>query len=175
MKNSLFAFFLVLFSMCFFRVVDDDGSGADIEDFDIDDIDDDKDKDQEEEKIEKVDDPPDDDSDAIEELKAFKNEIENERAIVTATNELVAKHSDFDITKIAEKIKGMEPDEQEKFNNPLGWELLHLQHFQKRAVEFDPFDTGRGASKEPFDFDGAYEKLGKGDRSIVADLIANSR
>jgi len=166
--------------MLFFFAVDDDGAGGgdeddkDIGDFDItDDDEDDKDKKLDDKK---EDDPPDDkESDALAELQAFKAEIENERAVVAATNELLEKHPDFDITKIAEKIKGMNADEQEKFNNPLGWELLHLQHFQKKAVEFDPFDTGRGASKEPFDFSGAFEKLDKGDRSVVADLIANSR
>ncbi len=178
-RNSFWA---LLFSMLFFYVTDDDGAGGgdddagDIDDFEIDDsdleIEDDK---KEEEKKEEKSEPPNEVLKELESLKAFQQQVEAEKAVVAAVGEISKEYPDFDIEKITEYLKKLPPEEQERYNDPKGWELIHLKHFHKSKAEFDPFDSGRGATKEPFDFDKAYERLEKGDRSVVADLIANSR
>ena len=179
-KNSFWAF---LFSMLFFSIVEDDAGGDgdedldDIGDFEIedDDLENDDDKKEDKKEDEKSEPPNDEVLKELESLKAFQEQVEAEKAVVAAVSEISKEYPDFDIEKITEHLKALPKEEQERYNDPKGWELIHLKHFHKQKAAFDPFDSGRGATKEPFDFDKAYEKLEKGDRSVMADLIANSR
>jgi len=179
-RNSLWA---LLLSMLFFSVTGDDAGGGnddegveDIDDFEIDDeaLDGDDEK-KEEVKGEEISEPPNDVLKELESLKAFQQQVEAEKAVVAAVSEISKEYPDFDIEKISDFLKKLPEEEQERYNDPKGWELIHLKHFHRSKAEFDPFDSGRGATKEPFDFEKAYERLEKGDRSVVADLIANSR
>ena len=179
---------LVLFSMMLFSgIVDDEGGGADadeIDDFEIDDenLDDDggeggEKNDGGEEKAEKPDNPPDETEELKKRLEALEREKEQadaEKAVVAATTALKEKYRDFDIEKIAEKLKAMPKEEQEMYNNPVGWEALHLKYFAKADVS-DPFDPGRSTSDAPFDVEKAYERVQKGDKKAVLDLFAHAK
>jgi len=174
-KNSLFA---ILFLMLFISIDEGDGAGADgdIGDFEIDDDEIENPEPKVAIAVEKTDDPPDGYSqEEFDSLKSFQEEIEGERAVLSATVEITERYPDFDISKVKEFLEALPQDEQEKYNSPMGWENIHLNNFHKTTAEFDPFDSGRGAAKEPFDFDGAYKALENGDRSKVNDLVANSR
>lgn len=177
---------LALFSMMLFSgIVDDEGGGGDVEidDFEIDDEEPGAEEGDNEggEKVEKPDNPPDekkeDEEDLKKRLEALEREKEQadaEKAVVAATTALKEKYGDFDIEKIAGKLKAMTPEEQEAYNNPVGWEALHLKYFAKEDVS-DPFDPGRSTSDAPFDVEKAYERVQKGDKKAVLDLFANAK
>ena len=176
----MFAWFHLLMSFMLFHVVEDEGGVGDIGDFIIEDEEQPEDKKEENEEI------PDKPSpegqsvldDEIKELKAFKEEIETERATTEAVSALVAKYPDFDATKIAGHLSAIAKehgaDEAEKFNNPLGWENIYLTKHQKESSD-SYFDRGRGETKEPFDFKKGFEKAYGGDKQSIEKLLENSK
>ena len=169
--------------MLFFRAVDEDGIGGDdIDDFDID-LDEDEEGDNTKEKeIEKQDKPPEEGENELQkrvnELEAFHGEVLADRALKQVEIAMKKDYPSFDMDKIGGKLREIAKDNAElaeQYNNPAGFEAIHLKFFQQKQAEFDPFDAGRSGTQEPFNFDKAYEKLEKGDRTVVRDLIKNSR
>jgi len=114
----------------------------------------------------------------LEELKAFKEEAEREKAIFEANNKLVSQYPDFDLSKITEKLKEIHkdnPEEAERLNNPTGWENLYLKYFRSKDVKADPFDAGRGGAKEPFDFEATQKRALSGDKRAMKELFENAK
>jgi hypothetical protein len=182
----------LLSMMLFSRIVDDGGAGGDeggaddIGDFEIDDLDDDLDEGENggeggEDKGKK-DDPPDEgtpDAKALEErlreLEERAAAAEQERILNEAISGIQKKYPDFDPVKIAEHLKKLPKEEQEMYNNPVGWELIHRDYFQRKDVSYqDPFDSGRGSASEPYDFEKAYERARSGDKKAIAEILERS-
>jgi len=172
-----------LFSFLYLGIVDDSGAGGDdIDDIGDFDIGDDEDVTPPDETPQT---PPDNKegesiiNSEIEELKAFKSQMEAERATNEAVASLVQKYPDFDANKVAEYLgtiaKEHGDDKAESLNNPLGWENIYLTQFKKEPSSSDPFDRGRGETKEPFDFKKGFEKAYSGDKDSVAKLLENSK
>jgi len=165
-----------------FRVVDDDGVGADdIGDFVIED-DEPESKQQAEQQephvkpkeIEEI------ENKEIEELKAFKEELERERAVNEAVAELTEKYPSFDVNEIVTELQRIAKEEgedkAEALNNHLGWENLYLTKFKKDEDDNTPaFDRGRAEPKEPFDFKKGYERAYSGDKQSIDALLENSK
>lgn len=182
-KFGIFAFFAFLFSMMLFRVVDDDGVGADdIGDFVIED--DEPESKQQAEQQEEPNVKPKEieeiENKEIEELKAFKEELERERAVNEAVAELTEKYPSFDVNKIVTELQRIAKEEgedkAEALNNPLGWENLYLTKFKKDEDDNTPaFDRGRAEPKEPFDFKKGYERAYSGDKQSIDALLENSK
>ena len=180
-KKSLWA---LLFSMMFLFAVEDDGAGGgddseehfeegDIGDFEIED-----DEPEEKQEAKKQDIPPDNETSKLEEriesLEAEKAQQEAEREVLAETDRLKSQYKGFDIEKIADKLKGMTEQEQALYNNPAGWEALHLKFFNDSEAR-DMFDPGRKVSTEPFDLDKSYEVMHQGGSGAVAEILRNAR
>ena len=179
-RVGFFAFFTMLFSMLIFNAIDDGGAGGadDIGDFEIED-----DK-IEVVSVEKSAEPEKKEEQSIqnkeiEELKAFKEQMEAERATSEAVSALTKKYPTFDANKIAEHLgaiaKEQGEDKAEALNNPLGWENIYLTQFKKDEPKNPSFDRGRGETKEPFNFKKGFEKAHGGSRQAVQDLLENSK
>ena len=182
-KFGIFAVFFSFFSLMLFRVVDDDGVGADdIGDFVIEDDEpksDDK-PEQKEEPLAKPTEIEEIENKEIEELKAFKEELERERAVNEAVAELTEKYPSFNVNEIATELQRIAKEEGEEkaeaLNNPLGWENLYLTKFKKDEDDDTPaFDRGRAEPKEPFDFKKGYERAYSGDKQSIDALLENSK
>lgn len=169
-RFGIFAFFAFLMSMCFMKVVDDDGAGgADIFDEELDDggetppAEDEKkegDGKAAEAKPPAKEITPDPD-------KMLLEEIRQERALNEITKELKAEHGDFDMDKVIAKLKEMEkanPGSGNKLFNKNGIELVHLKYFAggENEGEFDG-SSGRGG-KAPTS-DELIAKINKGEAS----------
>lgn len=178
-KYSLWA---LLFSMFTFMIVDDDGIGGgdddDIGDFDIEDEETESDNGAEEES--KENEPPDGETQTelekrLAELEAREQAREAEAALNAAIGDIKTKYPDFDPEKVAQVLSKMPKEEQERLNNPLGWELIYRDNFQRNDDRYeDPFDPGRKSSKEPYDFEKGLERARGGDKKAIAELLENS-
>lgn len=167
-----------------FAIVDDGGAGGgDDLDFIIDDPAPEPKK--EEVKAPEVKEPPklsgglsEEEKSELEELKKFRDDLSNERAVYEANAALTKEYPDFDIAKITSKLKEIaktDPDKASALNNPTGWENLHLRHFAKREEGGDPFDPGRKGADEPFDFDATQKAALGGDKRSLNKLFENAR
>lgn len=121
----------------------------------------------------------DDGLDVQAELKILREDKQN-RDKKDAHNNAVASvkklYPDFDGEKIKNKLQEMEDKEagsSDRYNNPAGWEALHLRYFQTKEVDNDDIDLGR-KEQEKFDFNDAMEKATKGDDASIEALLNNS-
>ena len=181
--KSRFSWIVFFTSFLLFKIVDDEGVGADtpddIADFEIEDEDD--------TPIAPVDEAKTLHDD---ELKALKEEneknsewIAEQKANIATTNAietLVSKYADFDASKIADFLANYEKehgeDEAEKMNNPLGWENIYLTQFKKESKKAgQDFDRGRGDTKEPFDLEKATALSRNGDEDAQMAIFRNSK
>lgn len=183
-RYGVFAVFVSLFSMMLFRVVDDDGVGADdIGDFTIED-----DEPESNEKAEQKEEPTTTKPKEIEEVEnqemaeliAFKKRIETEQATNEALEFLTDKYPSFSPKEIISELQRIEKEEgkdvADMLNNPLGWENLYLTKFRKDEDDGPPaFDRGRAEVKEPFDFDEAMIKAREGDEDAQIEIFKNSK
>jgi len=176
-RFGIFAFVSFFMSFMIFKVVDDEGAGADdVGDFEIEDEPEVEAEEKEEVKQKEENSPV---NAEIEELKAFKNQMEAERATSSAIASLTEKYPNFNAELIASELQKIEKEEgeeaAERLNNPLGWENIHLKKFNKVKPSHAEFDRGRGETREPFDFKKGFEKAYGGDKSSIHDLLENSK
>ena len=169
-KFDLFSIFkrLGLFG---FSVVEDDGAGADNTDGDIDkfDVDVTDDKKDTQTKADDIDDKtPSTDMSELEkrlaDAEAKLQQTENEKILNQEISKLTEKHSDFSADKIKEKLQEIaktDPDKAEMLNNPLGWELLHIENFKAKEVDNDTPSFGRNVDPVALE-DEIMEKVGNG-------------
>lgn len=102
---------------------------------------------------------------------------QKEKAVSTAVAGIKADYPTFDESKIIDKLKEIHKTDPEKaaaLNNPAGWELLHLKHFEPKDVGNDDFDSGRKNKDTPFDHDEALSKAKTGDTKALSALYENS-
>jgi len=119
----------------------------------------------------------------LEEMRAFREEQQNfmseaqKKALVTeAVSELNQKYTDFDVDVIQAHLQEMVDSGDEKqiaraemMNNPVGWELLHMQ--LSAEGNDGVFMAPRGVSKEPFDVAKASAKAEDGDEAAQMALL----
>ena len=93
------------------------------------------------------DDPKDGEESELQRLKRIVYENERIKAVTSVVSEIKSRLKDFDENKIRNyllELKKTDPQKAEQFNNPVGWELIHLQHFADKEVDNDYFNHGRG-------------------------------
>ncbi len=113
----------------------------------------------------------------VKSLDEIVSKKQKEEAVNTAVANIKTDYPTFDESKIIDKLKEIQKTDPEKaaaLNNPAGWELLHLKHFEPRSVDNDEFDSSRGSKNEPFDHDEALSKAKTGDTKALSALYENS-
>lgn len=110
-------------------------------------------------------------------LDEIVSKEQKEKAVSTAIAGIKTDYPTFDESKIIDKLKEIQKTDPAKaaaLNNPAGWELLHLKHFESRKVDNDEFDSSRSSRNEPFDHDEALGKAKTGDTKALSALYENS-
>lgn len=107
-------------------------------------------------------------------LKSIVDENERIKAVNTAVLEIQSRHGDFDENKIRNYLLALKESDPRKFqelNNPIGWELIHLQNFAAKEVDNDDFNIGRGG--EPVDRSAEiFEQVQKGGVTRADEALA---
>jgi hypothetical protein len=83
----------------------------------------------------------------LERLERMADEIERAKAVDSLVDEIKTRHADFDGDKVRNYLVELNKTDRakaESLNNPVGWELLHLQNFAAKDVQNDFFNHGRG-------------------------------
>lgn len=113
----------------------------------------------------------------VKSLDEIVSKKQKEEAVNTAVASIKTDYPTFDESKIIDKLKEIQKTDPAKaaaLNNPAGWELLHLKHFESRKVDNDEFDSSRSSRNEPFDHDEALGKAKTGDTKALSALYENS-
>jgi len=113
----------------------------------------------------------------LEELRAFKEEAQMKQAIEDASDALREEYPSFDLEKISTLLKEMhksDPAKAERYNNPRGWETLHLKHFEGSEEE-GSFLPGRKSAVEPFEFEKTQKMALDGDKRAMQKLFDNAK